>query len=474
MPRRSPRALLPGVLVIAAMCVQVVHAQNIQNPSAVQFAAAIDVPAADIVSATWVTPSDQRARRVVTNFGINNLPHDGQTLGVLATGVAATPVMPGFVAFEQGMDFGLTEPNPFVEPSSPPGCPSNPPAIVNDPVELRLQLHVPANAAGLSFDFNFMSSEYPEWLCTQYTDRFVALLVTPGSTINIARDSLGNPVSPNSPMLAGPGLPLGLGPLVQTGMDQNIGGNVVGAGTDWLTAQAPVTGGQTITLRLLMYEEQDHLFDSLTLIDNFKWIASPVDPPVADAGADVTLIADSYGSATFTRTGTATNGATGFWSIGAQAISANDSVSVVLPVGIHTLTYQATNAGGTDTDEVIVAVALPGAIAGPPGPTGATGATGSQGPAGNDGAQGPIGPTGPMGPQGIQGLTGPTGPAGTDATAVPGSLLYLPAGVSPPPGYLFVGSFHQSLRPNEAMPNGKTETNGGPEVKLSINVYRKQ
>ena len=55
-----------------------------------------------------------------------------------------------------------------------------------------------------------------------------------------------------------------------------------------------------------------------------------------------------------------------------------------------------------------------------------------------------------------------------------GSLLLLPAGVAPPPGYVFVGSFQQSMRPSVALPNGRTETNGGPEVKLSVNVYRKQ
>jgi hypothetical protein len=53
-------------------------------------------------------------------------------------------------------------------------------------------------------------------------------------------------------------------------------------------------------------------------------------------------------------------------------------------------------------------------------------------------------------------------------------LLYLTAGVPPPAGYVFVGSFEQSLRPNVALPNGRTETNGGAEVKLFVNVYRKQ
>ncbi|HUQ87665.1 MAG TPA: CAP domain-containing protein [Vicinamibacterales bacterium] len=120
---------------------------------------------------------------------------------------------------------------------------------------------------------------------------------------------------------------------------------------------------------------------------------------------------------------------------------------------------------------------------GPAGPAGADGAQGPAGPAGANGAQGPAGPQGPQGPigprgadgaAGAPGAIGPPGPAGVNATAPSNSLLFLPAGDAPPAGYIFVGSFQQSLRPNVAMPNKKDEDKGGAEVKLSINVYRKQ
>jgi hypothetical protein len=495
--RRAPRAVLSGVALIFALCLQVVHAQTIQNPTAAQFAAAIDIPAADILSAEWVAPSAVQARRVVDHFGNTYVPRSGASLGVLATGVAASPGMAGFFPFQEGMNFNTTIPNPL--PSPPPvvpGCPSDFPATVNDPVELRLQLRVPANMAGFAFDFNFMTAEYPEWLCTRFTDRFIALVETPSATFNMAFDSNGNPVTPNSPMLAGQGLPLGTAPLIGTGMDQSELGVFAGAGTDWLTAQAPVTAGETITLRLIMFEETDHIFDSLTLIDAFRWIADPNAAPTADAGLDAILTADVFGQATFTRTGTATNGA-GSWSLGDQVVSETDTVSIVLPVGIHTLTFHSTGASAVANDDVIVGVAIPIAAGvpgatgaqGPTGPTGDTGApgsegapgptgpTGSTGPAGPTGLQGPAGPTGPTGPQGIQGIQGIPGPQGlpgVDATSPSNSLLFLPAGIAPPPGYVFVGSYQQSMRPNVALPNGKTETNGGAEVKLSINVYRKQ
>jgi hypothetical protein len=73
-----------------------------------------------------------------------------------------------------------------------------------------------------------------------------------------------------------------------------------------------------------------------------------------------------------------------------------------------------------------------------------------------------------MGPIGLTGSEGPAGPA------IQGSLLFLPAGVTPPAGYVFVGSYQMELRPNVALADKKDESKGGSEVKLSVNVYRKQ
>jgi hypothetical protein len=202
-------APVPGIALLVALSFQTLHAQGIQNPTAQQFAVAIDIPAADIVSAQWVAPSAIQARRVVTSFGVANLPKAGANLGVLSTGTAATPSMPGWVNPEEGTNFNITVANPYPDPAVYPAeCQRDPSVNAHDVVELRLQLQVPAHAIGLSFDFNFLTSEYPEWICTatgSYMDRFAALLTTGASTMQIAYDSLGNPVSPNALMMAGPG-----------------------------------------------------------------------------------------------------------------------------------------------------------------------------------------------------------------------------------------------------------------------------
>ncbi|HEX6163507.1 MAG TPA: choice-of-anchor L domain-containing protein [Vicinamibacterales bacterium] len=454
----------------------------------------MEVPAADIVSAEWVLPGVPAARRVVSDWGPNNGPHAGMTMGVLSTGIAADVNSPGFVSPQPGTNHNYSVPNPHIDPvANPVGCPAGDYENVQDRVELRLQLLVPAGKSGFEFDFNFQTAEYPEYVCTPYLDRFIALVETPATSFNAAYDVNGVPVSANAFMRVGQGLMNGTSQLVGTGMD-----NGVGAGTDWLTSSVPATAGQTITLRFIIFDAGDGAWDSNVLLDNFRWLDNAPGAVTADAGEDVTLVAGPFGTAAFTRTGIFTGPAAVFqWTVNGNPVSNSPDVNVSLAPGIHSLTFTAASDRASDTDDVVVTVTLPGGVGatgptgpmGPAGPTGpagadgapgATGPTGPQGPAGATGPQGPIGATGPagatgpQGPLGPAGATGATGPAGSNAAAVPGSLLYLPAGVAPPPGYVFVGSFQQSLRPNVALPNGRTETNGGAEVKLFVNVYRKQ
>ena len=442
------------------------------NPTAAQFAAALEIPAADILSAEWIEPGPGSARRVVSQWGADNGPRAGVTMGVLSTGIAADADAPGFVAPQPGTDHHFTVPNPYPDPvENPPGCPASTYANVNDRVELRLQLAVPAGKNSFAFDFNFQTAEYPEYVCTQFLDRFIALVETPAGSFNTAFDAMGVPVSANAQMMVGPGLIHGEAQLLGTGMEDGVG-----AGTDWLTSTTPVNPGQTITVRFIIFDVGDGAWDSNVLIDNFRWLDATPGSITADAGDDVTLVAGALGSATFTRTGTFTGPAAEFeWTLNGNSVSNTPDVTVTLSPGIHALTFTASSDTASASDTIAVTVTLPGeVVVGPTGPMGPMGPTGPTGPAGPEGPMGATGPTGPQGPTGPAGATGATGAAGSDAAAVAGSLLYLPAGVAPPAGYVFVGSFQQSLRPNVALPNGRTETNGGAEVKLFVNVYRKQ
>ena len=478
-----------ALLAIAVLFGASVFAQTqMANPTPEAFAEALDIPAANILSAQWMTPGSVDARSLATDWGINIAPRAGADFGVLSTGRAFDKNTPRYVAPQDGTGHGITFPNPDPDPAAfPPGCPRTPEATVHDYVELRLQLTVPSNTIGFSFDFNFQTAEFPEWLCTEFADRFAAIVERPTGTVQVAYDSNGTPVSPNSPMLAGPGLPLGLAELLGTGMEDVKDGETVGAGTSWLTAQAPATAGEVITLRLLMFDLGDGTKDSTTVIDNFQWIPDPNAALTANGGPDVTITADIFGQALFTRTGTPSANGTGHWIKDGQLISGTDVVTIVLPVGIHTLTYRVSNGTVIVADDVVVSVAMAmgGGAPGPQGPTGPTGPTGADGvqgpqgesgPAGPAGSQGPAGPQGIQGIQGVQGIPGPIGPPGSDATAVKGSLLFLPSGVSPPTGYQFIGSYELELRAPVPKPGKKHDDDWRrwKEYDLRVNVYRKQ
>ncbi len=146
----------------------------------------------------------------------------------------------------------------------------------NDSIMVRLQVRVPTNAKSMSYDFKFFSGEFPEYVCTTFNDFYLALLTTGAPGIpadkNVSFDALGNGVSVNNGFfdVCSPTgcftCPKGTAELAGTGMESSVGG-----GTSWLTTDAPVIGGETITLDLLIFDVGDNSWDSHVLVDNFRW-----------------------------------------------------------------------------------------------------------------------------------------------------------------------------------------------------------
>ena len=48
-------------------------------------------------------------------------------------------------------------------------------------------------------------------------------------------------------------------------------------GTSWLTTTAPVVPGETITLDFHIWDTGDSAYDSLVILDSFKWILEPTE-----------------------------------------------------------------------------------------------------------------------------------------------------------------------------------------------------
>jgi hypothetical protein len=163
-----------------------------------------------------------------------------------------------------------------------------------DPVNLKLTIRVPTNAHSFAFDHAFWSAEYPEYACTTFNDMWVVLLDTkaPGIANNrdIVFDAQGTPGSVNlnffDRCVAGQtgcagGLPGfnfcsgGKAELAGTGydgVDAPCGTNSsIGGGTGWMTTEAPVMPGETITVQFMVWDSSDPIYDSSAILDYFRW-----------------------------------------------------------------------------------------------------------------------------------------------------------------------------------------------------------
>lgn len=235
---------------------------------------------------------------------------------VLSTGTAASPgqTNPSHQAFQPGIDAGTQSSVPADwlaanagSPPNAPGCPTpSGGGTAHDPVMLNLRIRVPTNARSLSFAANFFAADYPEYVCSSFTDFFVALLdsrFTGGPA---------NPADKNIAIYSAPGVgiyPVGVNLAYgDTGLfTQCVNGNVgcsgtsgvmttctgtsgiggtsldvpapfvcdanslAGGATGWLVVRGNVTPGEIIDLRLAVWDTGDHFSDSLVLLDDFRW-----------------------------------------------------------------------------------------------------------------------------------------------------------------------------------------------------------
>jgi hypothetical protein len=250
-------------------------------------------------------PSDPQARKVVAKFGVLQ-PLAGSNMVVLSTGIAADKSDPDFVEPQPGTEFSYknTIANPAPNLMAAAHCGSKQPAKVNDYTELVVRLKVPTNVTSFSFQFQYFSAEYPEWVCTEFNDEFLVMMESTNeyaAATNIAFDMQMNPVTVNNGFftvcendtsqpqtqhcmkpvsdIAGTGYEDkddlgGFAGMLPGDLNQPNGGS-----TGWLTTTAPVTPGESVTLHFMIFDEGDHSLDSAVLIDNFRWGNEAVTAP---------------------------------------------------------------------------------------------------------------------------------------------------------------------------------------------------
>lgn len=252
---------------------------GLDQNDAVSYARAIEL-CQHVLSASFEAPTDERAREIRTRYGTTYAPRAGQNFIVLASGIVADMMDPDYVAPQSGTNLGDDNVHAHPWPTAPTGCGMPDPPQVNDYAEVRFEMLVPTNAQSFSFDFNFMSTEYPEWVCTTFDDTFIAYLESEMFTGNISFDAMGNPVSINVAFFnvctPPPASCTGSAELAGTGYQQD------GGGTGWLTTTAPVKPGEKVTLRFIIFDEGDHILDSAVIIDNFRWHLEAIDKPVTE------------------------------------------------------------------------------------------------------------------------------------------------------------------------------------------------
>ncbi len=156
---------------------------------------------------------------------------------------------------------------------------------------LRLVIRVPTNAQSFSFNENFFSYEFPDYICSTYNDTFVVEMAPApkGASTggNIVFDQAGNSISVNNallqvcdPQTAGGKMfacPLGSATLSGTGFGTDTAGSNHAA-TGWLQTSVnidPSLKGKDITLVFAVWDSGDGILDSTALIDSFAWSSQP-------------------------------------------------------------------------------------------------------------------------------------------------------------------------------------------------------
>jgi len=200
---------------------------------------------------------------VVTTYGSTYKPNAGAAMATLATGAVST----GTDKDESLYEVSIVHPLPGPDPAD--GCGQADPPQVQDMVRMKLNLKAPAGATGFSFDFNFMSAEFPQYHCTEFDDTFLAILESQSLNGNISFDEKDKVISINTGFfdvcnaLNGPNCG-GATELAGTGYDDR-------GGTGWLTTKAPITPGEEFSLTFYLFDEGDAALTSQVLVDNFLW-----------------------------------------------------------------------------------------------------------------------------------------------------------------------------------------------------------
>lgn len=233
-----------------------------------------DITGADLVQAMGMDPDEAplltgMSAGTAVFSGLGEIdPTQGSTFAWLSTGVAGAGTNEAVVSPSEPTQFGTD--NGLV------GCAG---ASTYDCLTLAVTFTVPEDHHTVRFDFEFFSTEYPEYAGQGhlYNDSFTVKVESPSFTFaNISTDEAGNPINVKNALFTDTECEDFSG----TGFDilDAFGGCDAGA-TGLLGSIAPVAPGEVVTITFQLVDSGDALYDSAVMIDHLETTTQTIDAP---------------------------------------------------------------------------------------------------------------------------------------------------------------------------------------------------
>jgi hypothetical protein len=254
MQRRSRVLLAPllGCFLLAAVMAEAAPAAITGTNDASSLAGALSsVPIAGSSLDVSPNPNPPFADGI-SNSPLAGFPTNGTTFTILTSG-----------------DVALAD-DPNASESGGANLQYEPPARgdANDPTTLGLSFNVSPNSNCLTFDYRFLSEEFPEFVGSPFNDRFIAELdktswtaTGEASVAPLDFAARGTQISINS-----------IGPTAVS--PENAAGTTYDAASALVTTKTPVTPGAH-TLFLSIFDASDHIYDSAVFLDDLRFTNEP-------------------------------------------------------------------------------------------------------------------------------------------------------------------------------------------------------
>jgi len=188
-------------------------------------------------------------------------PREGCQMLAISSGKVGEPDIINSTAFGPAQD-----PIPTWIGDSQSGGPDG--AAINDLSTVTLDLTAPRTAKSFSFDFAYLSGEFPNYVGSAYNDTFYATIEAAsthdGERTNVAFDGSGRSIEINNNYFQNEYHPCR---EWGTGFDRREGGG----STCWLQTSWPIKGGERFKLTFSIHDEGDGVYASEVLLDNFQW-----------------------------------------------------------------------------------------------------------------------------------------------------------------------------------------------------------